>query len=306
MEKILKSLQVILLFFPICSSLFGQEFLVQGKQWVYQDIEHVGANYFQVHLDSITIEGDTIINGEKYEKLVLTDQMFCINEESVEYLREDGGKIYRFSPVLGRGLLMIDFSAEDTFAIEFEPSWTSQVPVDTAFAVIDSSGIITQYDGTEMPVKYLRILNNQSFDDDHQFLLYEDLGYLNGGVLFPALGTGLCDGGKSSVIHCLVTPEQEIHFTEYPCDSVPPSFVLDAVSEQRDAVDLGVYPNPGTGKVNIPAGATLLGAFDLRGRPAAFTQWDGEVEFLGAVQGMYFLQLVVAGGGVAVVRLVVL
>lgn len=265
-------------------SCFSQNFLEQGKQWVYEYNDYFGPGFTQT-IETITVGNDTVIEGNTYYKMEITENHPCGIFRDVEFLREEGNRIYRRSQREDREFLMIDFAETENYELPYDVKWVGEGSVDTGTAVIDSFGMETAYDGTPFEVQYLHILNNQSYEDLAAYKVYANLGFVQYGLLFPNLSTGLCDVSESVSLRCLISGQDSVRFTEYDC--------FEIVSSTRDIVrgEVRLYPNPTAGQLTVPEAYTVLRALDISGRDVDYELSGNTLELLARTPGIYFLLL---------------
>lgn len=250
-----------LLFLTICSfgQICAQNMLAIGKQWIFEDIHYSFWFPFpDTTIETITIIADTTVNSQMYKKLILSRHPSCWNTGIVEYLREEGDKIFRLSRNLDQEFLMIDFGEENSYEMLFDHFGGD---IDTGTVVIDSFGTENAYDGTLLDVQYMRILNNLSYDDDTPYKVYKNIGFLYPGFLFPDLGTNLCDFQDVITLRCVAIEQDTIRFTEFDC------FELQIVNSIMPVhfETIALSPNPTTDYVSIPDGFVFLDLVDLCG-----------------------------------------
>lgn len=231
-----------------------------GKQWIFEDMHYsnIWFPYSDTTIETITITKDTLINSLLYKQLVLSRHPGCWNTGNPEYLRDDGDKIFRLSRNLEQEFLMIDFAEEDGYEMLYD-FYTGEI--DTGTVVIDSFGAVSAYDGSSLEVQYMKILNNQSYDDETTYKVYKDIGFLYPGFLFPDLGTGLCDFQDGITLRCVVNNQDTIRFTEFDCFELQ---VINNIS-QVPFEDIVLSPNPSTDFVTVPQGLEFLILVDLYG-----------------------------------------
>lgn len=250
----------IIISITLCSTLaIGQDFLSIGNQWIFEHKKFVGPNTtFYEKIDSISVTKDTFINDKTYFKLESTIPHICNIFKSVEYLREEEDKIYRLDNDLGEERLMIDFAAERNFTIQtnlLDNIITSEV-------IVDGIGTTTLPSGHELKTQNTRVLNSLSFEDNEPYTIYENVGFVNPGMLFPDIGTGLCDVFETMTLKCFLSSQDTFRFTNEACFS---SDILDSTIDivpQQEKL----YPNPTLGLITIPNDHTVHSIYDLRGK----------------------------------------
>jgi N-acetylneuraminic acid mutarotase len=225
--------------------IIEDDMLETGKQWIFEYIEYsISFPYSDTTIETITVTKDTSINSKTYKKLELSSHPVCWNTGDVEYLREEGERIYRLSRDLEEEFLMIDFNEDSTYTMLFD---NMVGIIDTGIVIVDSFGTDIAFDGTLLEVQYLKILNNQSFDDDMPYKVYRDVGFLYPGLLFPDVGTGLCDLQSDITLRCVIEGQDTIHFTDLDCFELQVISSVDPV--HSDA--FSISPNPASNELNI-------------------------------------------------------
>ncbi len=195
-------------------------FLQEGNQWIYEYTEVIVPSLYDQTIETITVIGDTLINSYTYAILYATEPSPCGINGTYEYLREDGDKIYRLNRAKNQEYLMIDFAETDSYIMYFENGNMGN-DIDTATVMIDSFGIDVLPDGKAIEVQYSHIINNQSYDDETVYKVYKNIGFVQPGLLFPDLGTGLCDPypGTHVELRCHIS-DDTLHFTQLDCDQL--------------------------------------------------------------------------------------
>ena len=283
-----KSFKILLLLLHLgVASLQSQGLLQMGHQIVYEyNIYEIGLPdpWVSQSIETITVGGDTLINNLMYSKIITTLPPPCGIFDTLEFLRAEGNKIFRLSRDRQQEFLMIDFDESVGYELLYEES---EGDVDTGYVTIDSFGVEILADGTTMDVQYMRIFNNQSFDDDAVYKVYRDIGFVQYGLLFPNLGTGLCDIYEGVQIRCSVNNLDTIHFTPYDCYELSfPNGVLDI-----DYLSLDLFPNPTSGEVILPDGFTLLDISNLNGQIFVPDQSGNGIDISTFAPGLYFFRL---------------
>ena len=288
-----KSLKILFLILHISiTSLQSQGLLHMGHQIVYEyNIYETGLPdpWVSQTIETITVGDDTLINNLTYSKIITTLPPPCGIFDTVEFLRAEGSKIFRLSRDRQQEFLMIDFDESIGYELLYEES---ESDVDTGYVTIDSFGVEILADGTAMDVQYMRIFNNQSFDDDAVYKVYRDIGFVQYGLLFPNLGTGLCDIYEDVQLRCSVNSFDTIHFTPFDCYELSiPNGVLDI-----EYLTLDLFPNPTSGAVIIPDGFTLLNISNLNGQIFVPDQLGNGIDMNTFAPGLYFLRLIALNG----------
>jgi len=265
----MRKLTIILVLFTIAFSVNAQNFLNIGDQWILEHKKFVGPNavYYQ-KIDSITITKDTLINAINYLKIESTLSHLCGVYEETEFVREENGKIYRLFKDLESEYLMIDFDEQFAYSIgaEIGPQYL------IGDAQIDSFGIYEFPSGQKIETQFLKIINNQSYGDDYQYKVHKGIGFLNPGILFPNMGTGLCDNFWETVINkCHISNGDTIRFSDIDCFEFD---ILDS-TDQINSSRINIFPNPTNGLINLPQGFELFKITSMSGKTKPFSK-DGE------------------------------
>lgn len=264
--------------------------LQEGNQWVYE-IDHwswIHFAYIDTTIETITIGTDTSINGLDYSKVIFSSVPACLNASPTEYLREDGNKIYRWHNGLQQELLMIDFDE----TVGYELIYNGYDDIDTGMVIIDSFGIEVVADGTPVDVQYLRIINNQSYDDYTTFKVYKNIGFIEPGLLFPDVGTGLCDVGNGLHFRCHISGQDTIHFTNYDCFELP---VINGTNDPAVEV-LKIFPNPATDFVFIPEDVKFIDLINLSGQVMRVEEEPEMIQLSGIPTGHYIARFISSDG----------
>ena len=241
-------------------------------------------NYIQ-SIETITVENDTVINNTTYAKLSATKAEPCSTFSQTEFLREEGDKIFRYNQQENAEFLMIDFGETNGYElIYFDHSMNM---IDTGMVLVDSFGIEYTQDGTAMEVQYMRIYNNSSYEDDAVYTVYKNIGFVNYGLLFPNLGTGLCDALSAVKLRCFISGQDTIHFTEFDCSE---SSIIDATKESTlDKVT--VFPNPASDNIHIPENFNVVGIINASGQNQVIDQIGDTINVNSLPSGLYVIQL---------------
>lgn len=274
----------------IAGPVNGQNFLQTGKQWIYE-YNVYDAGIMTQSMDTIFVGSDTLINNVSYKKLTVTQIAPCALNNNHEYLREEDGRIYRLASDLETELLMMDLYETVNYELRFESPMTGVI--ETGIALIDSFGVEQAYDGSEMEVQYMRILNNQSFDDDAVFKLYRDVGFVHYGLLFPFLGTGLCDFPHWVSFRCLITGQDTLHFSMFDCYESS----IGIISSQDISEEEGIlYPNPTFDYVTIPEDLEIKRIVNSNGQSQPVIFAGQAIDLSSFPAGIYIFELTTAEG----------
>ncbi len=236
-------------------SIQAQSFLKEGNQWIIEayDLWNSLPSTTNHSIEYITVGKDTLINGIVYKKLNITETSPCTIYKDPEFLREDGAKVYRLNDDLTEEFLFYDFEEIVSFQIPYESGWVGN---GIGTAIIDSFGIETTYNNKQIEVQYMHILDNGSNPDDFVYKAYKDVGF---GLIFPGLGTGLCDPIDVHKLKCHVSGTDTLQFTEFPCEE----FIVSNKNIRLE--EINIYPNPTNGFVHLPEGYRLDNIIDVYG-----------------------------------------
>ena len=278
---------LLLLFFTV--GFLGKansQMLELGNKWIYdyRDYSILNGSYTE-KFDSIEIVSDTLINDLIYYKLLASQQSPCGIFTSVEYLREEGDKIYRLSNNLIDENLMMDFTSQISYDMTYESSWFNSEVQTTV--VNDSIGSEVLSSGEQINLTYQRIINNSSFDDNAIYKLSKDIGYLEYGLLFPDIGTGLCDVYQNINLRCKISENDTIRLTHLDCyETSIISSTIDVIEEKPI-----IYPNPTHGTVKIEGNYKILSIKNSSGIRMKYTDHKNEIDLSDFPKGIYFVAL---------------
>ena len=260
----------------VVGALKSQSFLEIGNEWVLKRTSFSGAS-----IESMKIVSDTMINGMEYKKIVTTEEPRAFRR--VEFLREENNKIYRLNRDFEGELLMIDFGEDESYELSYE---NGEEIIDTE-VIIDSTGVITLPDGNELNVKFVRILNNQSFYDDELYLLSDRVGFMPE-FLFPEIGTGFFDLSYSLKLRCHINQIDTIRF-----DDILDCFSIEVSTSDISEVvkEIKIAPNPSKSEVFIENGFKVLHAYDLMGEKELVTQEGQRINVEELSNGIYILAI---------------
>jgi hypothetical protein len=262
-----------------------QQFLVPGRQWIYAHnvYDALPDPLVDQSIETITIGNDTLINGLSYSMLTATLADPCGIFSTTEFLREEGEKIYRLSEDHSQEFLMIDFDETVGYTMLYD----NFGGIDTGHVFIDSFGIELAFDGTPVDVQYMRIHNNQSFDDDTEYKVYRNVGFVQYGLLFPNVGTGLCDVMEGIELRCYVDGLDTIHFTEFGCYEI----TLMNETQEPSILSIQLSPNPASNEIYLPEGYKLKEVCIIQGQPIAVHQIGDTIYTDSWPAGVYVLWL---------------
>ncbi|HEX5111975.1 MAG TPA: hypothetical protein VFV79_03955, partial [Saprospiraceae bacterium] len=264
----------------------NQRLLAPGRKWIYayNVYDFLPDPLVEQTIETITVGNDTLINGLSYYQLIITKAQPCGVFDTLEYLREDGGKIYRLSRDHSQEFLMIDFDETTSYPLLYDGHFGD---IDTAMAIIDSFGIETIIDGSQVEVQYLHIINNQSYDDDTEYKVYKGVGFVQYGLLFPDLGTGLCDVMEGIQLRCYTDGIDTLHFTEFGCYEI----TLGNATNDLAFNEIILSPNPVSDEIVLPDDFLVERCYSIHGQSVPFFQSGNKLDVHDWPPGMYLLKL---------------
>ncbi len=282
----MRALILLLIFIVIFFGKANSQILELGNKWIYdyRDYSILNGTYTE-KFDSIEIVSDTLINDLIYYKLKASQQSPCGIFTSVEYLREDVDKIYRLSNNLIDENLMMDFTNQISYDMTYESSWFNSEVQTTVLN--DSIGFEILSSGEQISLTYQRIINNSSFEDNAIYKLSKDIGYIEYGLLFPDIGTGLCDVYQNINLRCKISGNDTTRLTELDC------YETSIISSTIDVVDGKpiIYPNPTHGTVKIEGNYKVISIQNSTGAPIEIPDLKNKIDLSGFPKGIYFVML---------------
>ncbi len=268
--------------FFLLNTASSQDFLKIGNQWLFEH-ESFFWPIFK-NIESITVTKDTVIDNKLYFKLEASKRHVCHIFFETEFLREDNNKIYRLSRDKQREYLMIDFDAQTSYDITTDVGWDtihSQVIVDSIGTTIFSSGQVIE-------TQFVHVLNNQSYEDWAQYRIYKGIGFLCPGLLFPDIGTGLCDPFTEWMEPvCFISNQDTVWFSNSECYGIG---IIDAIQETSISV-INLSPNPTHGIIYLPDNHTLLSVTNIEGQQFEVNVKDHNININVLPNGIYVLLL---------------
>ena len=280
-------ISILLLIFTV--TILGKansQILELGNKWIYDYRDYsIGNGTYTEKFDSIEIVSDTMINGLIYFKLLASQQSPCGIFTSIEYLREEDDKIYRLSNNLIDENLMMDFTSQISYDMTYEASWFNSEVQTTVLN--DSIGVEILPSGEQISLTYQRIINNASFGDNAIYKLSRDIGYIEYGLLFPDIGTGLCDVDQSINLRCKISESDTIRLTELDC------YETSIISSTTDVFEREpiIYPNPAHETVKIEGNYKVLSIQNSSGALMKFTDLRNEIDLSDFPNGVYFIKM---------------
>ena len=265
----------------------NQQFLEPGRTWIYayNVYDILPDPLVEQTIETITVGNDTLINGLSYNRLIITKSAPCGIFNTMEYLREDGGKIYRLNHDHSQEFLMIDFDETVSYPMIYE-NW---VEVDTAMAIVDSFGVETIFDGSQVEVQYMHVLNGFAIGEDAVYKVYKNVGFVEqGGLLFPNLGTGLCDVMEGLELRCYTDGIDTLHFTPFGCYEI----TLGNGTNDAAYKEITLSPNPATTEVVLPGDFLVKECYSMEGQIIPIYQSENMLFIHDWAPGMYVLKLV--------------
>ena len=278
---------ILLLLFTV--TIFGKansQILELGNKWIYdyRDYSVLNGTYTE-KFDSIVIVSDTVINGLIYFKLLASQPSPCGIFTSIEYLREEDEKIYRLSNDLMDENLMMDFASQISYDMTYESSFLNSEVHTTVLN--DSIGVEILPNGEQINMTYQRIINNASYEDNTIYKLSKDIGYIEYGLLFPDIGTGLCDVYQTINLRCKISENDTIRLTELDCYETS---IISATSDLFEPKQKPIiYPNPADETIKIEEDYKILSIGNSSGILLKYTELRNEIDLSNFPSGIYFI-----------------
>lgn len=220
-----------------------------GTRWTYEVETASGGPAKSVSFETYEIVDTAAVGGQI---------AFAVEEGStgnLQYLRQEGSRVYFWDTELEIYLLNYDFSVSSQYGAQ----WTSQCSSGGGIAMIEVDSVTQEtVMGDTLPVQHLRIENNGTIEGDLLTNVYAGIGQQSGGLRLP-LGNGLCDPVREvTQLRCFENDSLQYNFVGYSCDS---TFVITSTSEVTQK-EINLFPNPSSGLINIE-GAPPSAAYEL-------------------------------------------
>jgi hypothetical protein len=262
------------------------QLLQLGNKWIFDKKQFIGGGLYTEKIDSIVVVADTIINGRSYFKLVTAKDHPCGVFSKEEYLREEKDKIYRLRKNSTIEDLLIDYTTQNSYNMTFVfPFSDKQI---LATVINDSIANETLPNGKKLQLKYQRIKNNSSTQDNTIYKLSREIGYIHSsGILFPNIGTGLCDPIEFTSLRCKISNLDTINLTNLGCYQ---SSIITSTTDIDEAQIL-FYPNPTQDIVKFDGDYEVLSIFNLSGTKMNYVQNTDHIDISQLPPGTYFITI---------------
>ncbi len=180
---------------------------------------------------------------------------------------------------------MMDFTNQISYDMTYESSWFNSEVQTTVLN--DSIGFEILSSGEQISLTYQRIINNSSFEDNAIYKLSKDIGYIEYGLLFPDIGTGLCDVYQNINLRCKISGNDTTRLTELDC------YETSIISSTIDVVEGKpiIYPNPTHGTVKIEGNYKVISIQNSTGAPIEIPDLKNKIDLSGFPKGIYFVML---------------
>jgi len=231
--------------FSFLTSTWAQIQYEEGTTWHYGFVSHGLLPIVTYTSQSLAIDGDTILNGEPFQRIVKSNgsQNWDIQTPfSVEYIRREENKVLRLNQQNGVVSILYDFGAEPG------ESWTISIHDCELLVVVDSVSY-SDYNGV---IKKNIYVNDYFIGfEDREYVGYcfkgkivEDIGHTV--TFFPHRAFYLCyglevDGVSPDGIRCYEDSSFNYNFKNYPCNSTWTEWVGINDYEQTN---IKIFPNP--------------------------------------------------------------
>jgi hypothetical protein len=176
-----------------CRNLKAQNDYYEGTTWYYGFITHGFSPFLNYVPQSLTIDGDTIIGGQHFQRIVklFNSSVFDIQTPfSVEYIRREGDKIFWFNQQNGNISILYNFAA-----VQGE-SWKISINDCELLVVVDS---VNYYDYNDILKKNIYVTDYFTDFEGREYVgncfkgkIIEDIGHT--ATFFPHLSFFLCNG----------------------------------------------------------------------------------------------------------------
>lgn len=213
-----------------------------GATWHYTEAMAFSGNVFFL---KTWVEKDTVINGIACKKFLRNKQLFCDNQNEIEYAFERNVSVFLYMPEFNDFKLFYDFnmSAGDTLLFPLRDA--SFFPELDTFRVIVDSVETRVINGQTLKVQFVRYeLIGEHWTSTRSDMAIEKIGFFNNLFYYYREFAGSCDGNFSRGLRCYE-------------DSVLGLFetgIADSCNQRRrgntslEEIALGkelvVYPNP--------------------------------------------------------------
>jgi len=241
----MKNIVLIFLSFLLSFTSFAQYGYNEGTTWHYGFIsDELFPNIFYMP-QSLVIEGDTIIEGESFKRIVknINSHNWDLQTPfSVEYIRKEEGKVFWFNQQSGDISILYDFTAEPG------DNWTISINHCELLVVVDSVNY-SEYNGIIKKNIYVNdyftnIEGRKYVGCCFKGKIIEDIGH--NVTFFPHRAFFLCDGIEidgilPNNIRCYEDHSFSYNFKGYACDTTWNKLVgiID-----YEGINIKIYPNP--------------------------------------------------------------
>jgi hypothetical protein len=255
-----------------------------GSKWIIENRDYsIGnGNYFE-KFDSIVVVSDTIINELIYKKLKASQDHPCGIYTKVEYLREKNNKVYRLRKNLINEDLMIDFTNQNSYLMNYAAAAFNKQILTTVVNDAKVNEILPS--GRQLELRYQRILNNSSFGDNMVYKLSKTIGYIDVGLLFPNIGTGLCDVRQVMKLRCKMDGSDTTRLTNLDCYQ---SSLISSLND-LDESEVLLYPNPTSDIFKFNEGVEITSIYNLSGSKMDYVKNNNQVDISALPKGIYFV-----------------
>ncbi|HEY6914137.1 MAG TPA: hypothetical protein VI413_05625 [Paludibacter sp.] len=211
----MKKITILTFFIALILQLFGQNNSMLGvsDQW---NIGYHCVNEGPMHpydkwtTSFLHIEGDTLMNGKHYKKIMNCVDSLCEAKSLRSYIREDAGQVFLANKT--EELIQYDFNLQqgDTMIMDFLIDVNRDIRL---YIRVDSVKSMVLRDQKERIVQYVTVFNYYKSQLRDQFIndvFIEGIGSLKFGLIYPILfitGDQFCD----PALLCFSTGEDIIY-----------------------------------------------------------------------------------------------
>lgn len=275
------------IFLPIASIAFGQNFGTIGTQWHYS--EHAGGfappNSEYLHLVSVA---DTVIDGQTTHKIIQTYYKYSgdtVNFDPI-YVFEQSDTVFMYSFQKSKFLILYIFNGNQGDTLTLDIPYTLPWTTDSTYRLVIDTIINTTVDGVQLK-KYRTIA-------------LDELQFWNGGYFMDRIGgldwffpRAIIIPEAGGPIRCYSDTQIDTSFQTIACDYR----LISSIPDLTDNYDVKIYPNPTTDVLTIKAlqAITRIDLYELTGKFVGTSQTPS-VDLSELTSGQYIITIYFATG----------